>query len=190
MENKKSGKIKGKEEDEEKPDDTIGKLIQRVDGEWRSLNILKQLQVNFKKFIYLIAVIAYAIIAAIVIWKLLPFVTQEPTLFLAIVLTICSFIVQFVLALKELSEPLKKEEVLRITAEWNYHKIKDRVKDEHQLLLKALIRMRTLQEDFKLSEVRRKYPSLFNEEKIVGSMLYGLSPLPVDISEKKASENP
>lgn len=165
---------KAKDEDGEKRGDTAEKLIQMVDDEWKPLGILESLQANFTNLIYLIAVATYAIIAYYAIRELLPFVGQEPSAFLAIILTICAFIVQFTLAIKELTEPLKREELMRITTEWNYKRIKNRVKDEHRLLLKALIKMKTLQRDFKLSEVRKKYPSLFNEAKLVGR-LYNLS---------------
>jgi len=148
-----------------------------VDDEWKPLSTLKSLQANFMNLIYLIAVVAYAIIAYYAIRELFPFVSQEPSVFLAIVLAICAFIAQFTLTIKELTEPLKREELMRITTEWNYKRTKNRVKDKHRLLLKALMKMKTLQRDFKLSEVRRKYPSLFTEENLVGSMLYGLSPL-------------
>lgn len=168
---------KAKDEDGEKRDDTTGKLIQMVDDEWKPLSILKFLQANFMNLIYLIAVVAYAIIAYYAIRELFPFAGQEPSVFLVIVLAICAFIVQFTLAIKELTKPLKREELMRITTEWNYKRIKNRVKDEHRLLLKALTKMKTLQRDFKLSDVRIKYPSLFIEENLVGSMLYGLSPL-------------
>ena len=160
---------------EKQTKDKILELVQLVDDEWKSLSILKSLQANLMNLIYFIAVVAYAIIAYYAIRELLPFAVQEPSVFLVIVLAICGFIVQFTLAIKELTEPLKTEELVRITTEWNYKGIKNRVKDEHRLLLMALIKMKTLHRDFKLSEVRRKYPSLFNEENLVGSMLYGLS---------------
>ena len=69
----------------------------------------------------------------------------------------------------------------------NYKKIGISVKQERKPLLKALILMKSKEPDFLLSEIYKKYPSLFNEDNLVG-MLYDFASLSVKTYEEKKTE--
>jgi len=160
-------------EQEEKHRDVIVELIEKVDDPvygWKSLSIWKRLQLVFNKIVILLIVTFYLIVIYYAVELLLPSVGTPETL-LVVVIGLVALILQFFHIIMELTKPEDGTKVLRVTTDWNYKRIREKVEIEHWLLLKALIRMRTLQKDFKLSEVRRKCPSLFDEERLVG-MLY------------------
>lgn len=169
----------------------IDELIEKVDDPicgWTPLSIGKNIQINIIKIMILGILFFYLGILYYAVTSLLPPINTPEDL-LPIVIALSSFILSFCISIKELIKPLESEERIRVTTNWNYKRIKKSEKKERWLLLKALIRMRTLQRDFKLSEVRRKYPSLFNEENLIG-MLYTLSPLSVKMyGEKKIEAN-
>lgn len=158
---------------EEKQRDVIAELIEKIDDPvygWESLSKWKRLQLFFGKIVILLLVVFYLIVIYYAVELLLPFIGTPETL-LVVVIGLVALILQFFHIIMELTKSEDGTKILRVTTDWNYKRIRERVESEHWLLLKALIRMRTLQKDFKLSEVRRKYPSLFNEERLVG-MLY------------------
>jgi len=158
---------------EEKQRDVIAELIEKIDDPvygWKSLSKWKRLQLFFGKIVILLIVIFYLIVIYYAVEMLLPFIGTPETL-LVVVIGLVALILQFSHIIMELTKSEDGTKIIRVTTDWNYKRIRERVESEHWLLLKALIRMRTLQKDFKLSEVRRKYPSLFNEERLVG-MLY------------------
>jgi len=115
----------------------------------------------------------YLLIVAYAVVLLFPFITK-PEVLLPVTISLTSVVLSWSIVVKKLTKLEDKEEI-RATIDWNYKRLKRGVENERLPLLKALILMRTLQKDFELSEVRGKYPSLFNEENLLGS-LYHLFP--------------
>jgi len=161
----------------EQTKDKILKLIQLIDNPgcgWKRLSKWRQLQSKFFDLVSLGTSLFFLIILVFAVFLLLPSIT-DPKVLLPIVIALTAIIMQWGVVIKVLSKPEEREEMLRITTEWNFDRLKKQVKEEDLwLLLKALILMKTIQRDFKLSEVYRKYPSFFNEENLIAN-LYGLN---------------
>lgn len=157
----------------EKQRDVIADLIEKVDDPvygWKPLSKWKRLQLVFGKLVIVLIVVFYLMVIYYAVQLLLPFIGTPETL-LVVVIGLVALILQFFQIIMELTKSEDGTKMIRVTTDWNYKRTKERVESEHWILLKALIRMRTIQKGFKLSEVRKKYPSLFNEEHLV-SMLY------------------
>lgn len=165
---------------EKEPKDKILELIQLIDKPscgWKRLSLWRQLQSKISDLISIGLSIFFLFILYYAISLLLPSIT-DPKVLLPIIIALTALILEFGVVTKELTKPEEREEIIRITTEWNFERLKKQVKEkDHWLLLKALILMKTIQRDFKLSEVRKAYPSLFNEENLVAN-LYELVPCP------------
>lgn len=161
--------IKQRTKQDEKSDVTIGKLIQIIDDPhsgWKSLSRLERIKGKIPQLSWMTMTLFYLGILAYAVMGLFPAI-EKPEALLSIVIALTALILQLTHLFNELAKPEAREERTRVTTDWNFKRIKEKVESEHWLLLKALIRMRTLQENHKLSEVHGKYPSLFDEENLV-----------------------
>lgn len=153
----------------------LEKLIQMVDDPaygWKPLSGWKKLKRNILNVTWLSISLFYLGVLLYAVYLLLPM--TETKVLLSTLITLTALILQSGIVIKVFTKPEEREETRNTTTEWNYQRIKDKVDDEHHLLLKALIRMKTLQPDFRLSEVQKKTPYLFSEENLIG-MLYDSS---------------
>ena len=169
--------------EEERQRDIIDELIEKVDDPvhgWKPLSVWEKLKLGFAKIILMFIV---ALLMVYIFFAL----REQQFVTLSVIVSASAFLVTVYSLLYGFTK-VDRAEVKRKTIDWNYKRIKERVDNEHCLLLKPLIHMRTLQGDFKLSEVRKKYPSLFNEENLVG-MLYDFAPLSIKTYEEKNTKS-
>jgi len=156
----------------EKTQDVLEELVKIVDEPaqgWKPLSIGKRVQIIGTNLILLATAFIYMLIVGYAISLLFPFIA-EPQGLLSIIIALTSLLFSWFIVIKQLTKPEDREETIRAITDWNYVRIKRNVRNENWLLLKALLRMKTVQKEFKLSEVYRKYPSLFDEENLVGSL--------------------
>ena len=163
-------------------DEFIGKIDDTESG-WKPLSIWKKIKINITH-ILLFGILFFILIMVYYAVTLLLPVINTPESLLPIVIAIASFFLTFSFSIKEITKPLEIEERIKVITDWNFDRIKKRENKEKWLLLKALIRLKTLQEGFKLSEVRENNPSLFIKENLI-DMLYGLPPVSVKTMENE-----
>ena len=161
-----------KEKSKKKQIGVLEELIQRVDDPacgWKPLSRWQKLRRNTLNVIWLSVSLFYLGVLSFAIWLLLPI--TETKILLPTLIALTALILQSGIIIREFTKPEEREEIRNATIEWNYQRIKDDVDDEQHLLLKALIRMKTLQPNFSLSKVYKKNPYLFSEKNLIG-MLY------------------
>lgn len=167
--------MNGKVSDEE-PDETIKKLILLVDDEWKKLGLFEQMKPVLPQLIG-------GIISIVVIFLIVYLVLTLATLLANIETLLTVAIAALALAWSSVSffysltKPEDRESEICRTIDYNCERLKKQkvdttrtLIDRHPFLLKALIRMRTLQPDFKLGKVYKNHPFLFNEENLVRSL--------------------
>ena len=150
--------------------DTDGKV-----RSWGKLPFWVKVKMKFSNIIYLSIGIFYLIIVLYAVF-LLPAIKTSDVL-LIIIIALIALILKFVTTFTELTKPYTKDEKISTTLEWNFNNLKSEptVKD-HLPLLKALMVLKITERNFKLTELRKKYPDLITEENVIAN-LYGLHPV-------------